>query len=186
MGLFYYTRRLFMAKQEKGKMDEKAMMEIYMKLGTPGAHHKMLESLAGTWVAKSKMGMETGNLIEDAGASEQKMILGGRFLLQEYSGQMMGAPFTGIGYTGYDNQTKKYVSTWIDSTSTAILCFEGTASPDGKTVTQECTHDDPVRGPIKWRSVARIIDENKNTFEMFAIDEGGKQEKMFEITYTRR
>jgi hypothetical protein len=185
MRLFYYEE-VVMAKQEKGKMDEKAMMEIYMGLGTPGAPHKMLESLAGTWTAKSRMGMETENPMEDAGVSEQKVILGGRFLLQEYTGRMMGAPFTGIGYTGYDNQTRKYVSTWIDSTSTAILCFEGTASPDGKTVTQECTHDDPVRGPMKWRSVTRIMDANKNTFEMYGIYPGDKQEKMFEITYTRK
>jgi len=174
-----------MAKEEKGKMDEKAMMELYMKLGTPGAPHKMLESLAGTWVAKSRMGIETGQAMEEAGFSEQKMILGGRFLLQEYSGQMMGMPYNGIGYTGYDNHAKKFVSTWMDSTSTAILFFEGTGSPDGKTITQECAHDDPMRGPMKWRSVIRILDENKNTFEMFGIKDD-KEEKMFELIYTRK
>lgn len=175
-----------MAKQEKEKMDEKAMMEIYVKLGTPGAPHKALESLAGTWIAKSKMGMETGNVMEESGTSEQKMVLDGRFLQQEYSGRMMGAPFTGIGYTGYDNHKKKYISTWMDSMGTAILFFEGTASRDGKTVTQECSHEDPVRGPMKWRSVTRIVDNNKNTFEMYGIYQGGKEEKMFEITYTRK
>jgi hypothetical protein len=175
-----------MVKEEKGKMDEKAMMEIYMKAGTPGDHHKMLASLAGTWIARSKMGMEAGTTMEETGVSEQKMILGGRFLKQEYSGQMMGRPYNGIGYTGYDNHAKKYISTWIDSTSTAILFFEGTAGTDGKTITQECSHDDPVRGPMKWRSVTRIVEENKNIFEMFSIDKSGKQEKMFEINYTRK
>jgi hypothetical protein len=175
-----------MAKQEKGKMDEKAMMELYMKLGTPGASHKAMESLVGTWDAKSRMGMETGNVMEESGTSEQKMVLGGRFLQQEFSGRMMGAPFTGIGYTGYDNHKQRYVSTWMDSMSTAVLFFEGTASPDGKTVTQESAHDDPVRGPMKWRSVTRIVDANKNIFEMYGIYEGDKQEKMFEITYTRK
>ena len=76
-----------MAKQEKGKMDEKAMMELYMKLGTPGASHKAMESLVGTWDAKSRMGMETGNVMEESGTSEQKMVLGGRFLQQEFSGR---------------------------------------------------------------------------------------------------
>jgi hypothetical protein len=175
-----------MAKEEKGKMDEKAMMEIYTKLGTPGAPHKILASLAGTWTARSQMGMETGMTMEETGVSEQKMVLGGRFLQQEDSGQMMGSPFNGIGYTGYDNQKKKYVSTWMDSMGTAILFFEGTASPDGKTVTQECSHEDPVRGPMKWRSVTRIVDENKNTFEMYGIYKGNKEEKMFELTYTRK
>lgn len=35
------------------------------------------------------------------------MILGGRFLLHEYSGEMMGSIFNGIGVNGYDNHTKK-------------------------------------------------------------------------------
>jgi hypothetical protein len=175
-----------MAKEEKGKIDEKAMMEIYMKLGTPGAPHKMLASLAGTWIAKSKAGMETGKIIEDTGISEQKMVLGGRFLQQEFTGEMMGSPFTGIGYTGYDNHREKYISTWMDSMGTAILFFEGAAGADGKTITQECSYDDPVKGPMKWRSITRIVNDNSNVFEMYGIDKSDKQEKMMEITYTRK
>ena len=49
-----------------------------------------------------------------------------------FAGDMMGSPFSGIGLNGYDNNTGKYVSTWMDTMSTAILYFEGTAGPDGK------------------------------------------------------
>ena len=114
------------------------------------------------------------------------MILGGRFLQQEFTGEMMGSAFTGIGVTGYDNHTKKYVSTWIDSMGTAILFFEGTASADGKTITQESRYDDPVKGSMIWRSVTKIVDDNTHLFEMYATDKRGKEEKMMEITYTRK
>jgi hypothetical protein len=43
--------------------------------------------------------------------------MGGRFLGQRYTGSMMSAPFEGVGYTGYDNVTKKYWGTWIDRMS---------------------------------------------------------------------
>jgi hypothetical protein len=33
------------------------------------------------------------------------MILGGRFLQQEFAGEMMGGTFLGIGLTGYDNHS---------------------------------------------------------------------------------
>ena len=99
---------------------------------------------------------------------------------------MMGSPFSGIGFAGYDNHTKKYVSTWMDSMGTAILFFEGTASADGKTITQEARYDDPIRGPMKWRSVTRIVDDNNHMFEMYSTDTSGKEEKMMEITYTRK
>jgi len=41
-----------MAKAEKkeGKMDMQAMMEVYRKLGTPGAPHKMLAVLPLEWL----------------------------------------------------------------------------------------------------------------------------------------
>ena len=174
-------------KRQQEKMDTEAMMEVYRKLGTPGPQHRLLASMAGSWDTKIRSWMEPGTLpMESTGTSEQKMILGRRFLQQEFTGEMMGSPFTGIGVTGYDNHTQKYVSTWIDSMSTAILYFEGTAGSDGKTITQEACYDDPVRGPMKWRSVTRIVDDHTHFFEMYSTDTSGREEKMMEITYSRR
>jgi hypothetical protein len=140
----------------------------------------------GSWATKTSACMEPWKPpVESAGTSEQKMILGGRFLQQEFAGEMMGGTFNGIGVTGYDNHAKKYVSTWLDSMNTTILLFEGTASADGKTITLEAGYDDPIKGPMKWRSVTRIVDDNTHVFEMFGTDKTGKEEKMMDITYTR-
>jgi hypothetical protein len=174
-------------EKQEDKMDMQAMMEVYTKLATPGAPHKVLASMEGSWTAKIKSWTEPDKSpMESVGTCEQKMILGGRFLQQEFTGDMMGSPFTGIGVTGYDNHTKKYVSTWMDSMSTAILVFEGTASADDKTITQESHYDTPIKGPLKWRSVTKIMDDNTWSFEMYETDKGGKEEKMMEITYTRK
>ena len=161
-------------KKHENKMDMHAMMDLYKKLGTPGAPHKGLSAMVGSWIARIKCRMEPDEpRTEWMGASEQKMLLGGRFLQQDFTGEMMGNPYTGFGVTGYDNHARKYVSTWIDSMGTAILFFEGTASADGKTITQESHFDDPVRGPMKWRSVTRIMDDNSHVFEMYRTDKTG-------------
>ena len=39
---------------------------------------------------------------------------------------------------------------------------------------------------MKWRSVTRIVDDNTHVFEMYSAGKGGKEEKMMEITYTRK
>jgi hypothetical protein len=174
-------------KKQKGKMGMQAMMEVYRKLGTPGAPHKVLASMAGSWNTKTRAWMEPDKPpMEGTGTCEQKMLLDGRYLQQEYAGEMMGSPFTGINLIGYDNHTKKYVSTWIDSMSTGIYYFEGTASRDGKRITQESRYDDPVRGPTVWRSVTRIVDDNTLQYEMYLTSKGGKKEKMMEMTVTRK
>lgn len=170
------------------KMTEfESMCAVYQELAIPGAPHKLLAEMAGTWNVKSKWWMDPGTPpMESAGTSEQKMVLGGRFLQQDFAGEMMGGPFSGIGFMGYDNHTKKYVSTWMDSMGTGIYYFVGEAEPDGRTITQVCDYDDPVRGPLSWRSVTRIVDHNTLECEMYTTDRSGKEEKMGEMTYTRK
>jgi hypothetical protein len=175
------------AKNQPGKMDMQTMMKIYQKLAIPGTPHKRLTNLAGSWITKTKAWMEPEKPpVESAGTCKQKMLFGGRYLQQEYTGNMMGSTFKGINLLGYDNHTKKYVSIWIDSMSTGIYYFEGTASRDGKTITQESRYDDPARGPMTWRSVSRIVDDNTMAYKMFITPKGGKEEKMMEMTLTRK
>ena len=161
---------------------------MYQELANPGAPHKLLAEMAGSWSVKSKWWMDPSELpMESTGTSEQRMILEGRFLQQEFSGDMQGNPFAGIGFNGYNNHTGKFVSTWMDTMGTGIYYFEGNAGgADGKTITQICDYDDPVRGPLKWRYVSRIVDHNHLEFEMYTTDSSGKEGKMGEMTYTRK
>lgn len=173
--------------KQKNIKDVQAIMDLYRKVGAPGAPHKLLAKLEGSWITKSKGWMEPDKPpVESLGTCEQRLILNGRYLQQEYVGDMMGKPFDGINILGFNNHTKKYESIWIDSMSTAIYYFEGTASADGKVITQLCTYDDPARGPSVWRSVTRFKNDNTQEFEMFITPKDGKEEKMMEMTVTRK
>ncbi|MRR06278.1 MAG: DUF1579 domain-containing protein [Deltaproteobacteria bacterium] len=176
-----------MAKEStvRKETDMQSMMNIYRELATPTAPHNLLGKMEGSWSVKSICWMEPGSPVESSGTSEQKMVLEGRFLQQEFSGDMAGSPFSGIGYCGYDNHTGKYVSTWMDTMGTGIYYFEGTADAEGKTITQTCNYDDPVQGPVKWRSVTRLVDDDTLEFEMYITNTSGKEEKVAEMTYTR-
>jgi hypothetical protein len=183
------TTSLSIAKEKKqGKqMDPQAMMEEYKKLSTPGEPHKQLASVEGSWTTKTKEWMEPGKPPTEAtGTAEMKMVLDGRFLQQEYSSTMMGQPYTGIGITAYDNLRKKYVTTWIDSMGTGVFTMEGTASPDGKTITLKGRHDEPGGGYMTHSAVWKLADPNTQTFEMYGAHNGAKETKMMEITYTRK
>lgn len=183
------TVSVAMAKEKKAEkqMDTQAMMEAYAKLATPGEPHKQFASLAGSWTTKTKEWMEPGKPpTESTGSVEMKMILDGRFLQQEFSGEMMGHPYSGIGTTGYDNLLKRYVSTWIDTMGTGVFVMEGKASPDGKTITLKGQHAELGGGQMSHRAVWKIVDANTQTFDMYGTHKGGKEMKMMEITYTRK
>ncbi len=178
-----------LAKEKKSEqqMDPQAMMELWKKLATPGEPHKLFASLAGSWTTTTKEWTEPGKPpTESTGTAEMKMLLDGRFLYQEYNSQMMGQPFSGIGIDAYDNLTKKYVTAWIDSMGTGIFIMEGTASPDGKTITLKGSHPEPGGGRMSHRAVWKILDNNTQTFDMYGAHQGEREMKMLEITYTRK
>ena len=74
----------------------------------------------------------------------------------------------------------------MDSMGTGIYYMEGTASADGKTITQKGQYDDPIEGSMRLRGVTKIADNNTEIFEMYGTGKKGKETKMMEITYTRK
>ena len=95
-------------KNSEMQMDPKAMMEMYKKLATPGEPHKLFATLEGSWTTATKSWMDPSKPpMESTGTADMKMLLDGRFLYQEFTGQMMGQPFSGVGIDAYDNVQKK-------------------------------------------------------------------------------
>ena len=164
-------------------------MKKMQEMATPSAGHKVLEPLVGDWEIETKMWMggPDGQVSTSKGTSKVRWILGNRYLQEDYSGDMMGMAFQGIGTTGYDNFRKKYVNTWIDSGGTGIFLSEGTADADGKTITLTGKMDEPASGqkdkPTKM--VVRILSQDKRMLEMHDLTLGDKS-KVFEMVYTRK
>ena len=162
-----------------GQMPDMALMQ-------PGAEHQQLAKLAGTWDVKVTMWMEPGKPpMESKGTSKMEMILDGRYLRQDFTGDFMGQPFMGIGFEGYDRIKKAYTSTWMDSMSTSSMHMDGTSSDNGKTITYSGECSCPMeKTQIPMRSVTTVSDDNAFTVTMFAT-RGGKEAKSMELRYTR-
>jgi hypothetical protein len=175
-------------KAPAGPPDEKAMMEAMTKAATPGEPHKKLETMIGTWDTKVTMWMDPSKPPEEStGTSENRWVLGNRYVQQTFEGTFMGQPFSGIGYTGYDNITKKYTGTWMDTGSTSMMNMTGKAEADGKVMKFSGTMNDPMTGKAcKLTSKVTVADNDHHTMEMWGPDPSGKVYKMMEITYARK
>jgi hypothetical protein len=179
------------AAQEKGKapaapMDEKAMMEMVEKAGTPGEAHKKLEPMVGTFDAKVKSWMDPSKPpMESTGTSENTWVLGNRFVQMKYEGTFMGKPFSGMGFQGYDNVSKKYVGTWMDTMSTGMMNSTGTMS--GNVMKETSTMSDPVTGKLtRATTKVTVADNDHHSLEMWAPGPDGKNYKAMQIDYTRK
>ena len=168
--------------------EQKAMMEKMMKAATPGPQHAMLAKLAGDWTCSIKYQMDPAQPAQEAqSTSTVTTLMDGRYIQETSSGQMMGAPFNGMGLYGYDNVSGKFVSSWIDNMGTGIMSAVGNADAAGKVINWTGSMNDPVTGKAtKERMVMTLTDDDHHTFEMFAIPPGGKKEmKMMTINYVR-
>ena len=167
--------------------EQKAEMEAYMKAGTPGAVHKALAGMAGTYDARIKSWHEPGKPpMEETGTATRSMALDGRVLVEEFKGSMMGMPFNGHGMHGYDNVTGKHWSTWMDSMSTGLMVSEGTCDAQNACTFKGGWNDPVKKARVESRMTSRWTSPSVEVFEMYGPGKDGKEMKMMEITYTKK
>jgi len=174
--------------QAQGPSDE--MMKKWNEVKTPGEFHKKLDELVGTWDVESRalMGGPGSEPTVSHGTAQYAWVLGGRFLREDFTSEMMGIPVTGLGYTGYDIVKKKYVGIWLDNTATAMYTMEGTVDQSGKVFTLFGTVDEWMTGEHSkmTKYVIRIIDHNKHVMEIHDLSLPEPGTKVVEFTYTRK
>lgn len=181
------TRDSYQSNVSDTHGDKEEMMKKVEEAGKPGPAHKALQSLVGNWDAEVKCWMDPGGAPEvSKGTAEASMIFNGRFLEEEFHGQMMDKPFTGKMLLGFDNVRQTFNSSWISDGQTSMFVSEGKGDPGYKVITLEGKSDCPATGQrnVPMKSVLRILSQDKHTFEMFDGSRGNA--KTMEITYTRQ
>lgn len=164
-------------------------MENAMKMGEPSSAHQPLMQMEGRFNAQSKWWMKPGDKPQESMAVvEKKAILGGRFLQEDYKGNMVGKEYQGTGIYGYDNVKKKYVSLWFDNMNTGISMSEGEADKTGKVFHYRSVSEEtcPMTGKkMSHRSIVKVVSPDRYTFEMYVTLAGEKEYKSMEIVYSR-
>src|SRR5262249_62605 len=157
-----------------------------------------MEPTIGSWNTEMKMQEPGMPPMVTKGTSERKWVLGGRFIEERSSGDMIGpdekSPMgfgkiksEGIGLFGYDNYKKIYTGVWISDLGTNVMTMTGTMPPGSKTLTMYGLMDEPM---LKMsdrynKYVTKIVDDDKFVFEVYDLA-AGPNHKVFEITYTRK
>lgn len=160
------------------------MMKAWQAFATPSEEHKKMAELVGDWTCKME-DFSSGQPMTSEATAKFTMIMDGRYLMQELSGNMGGMAFKGMGLTGYNNQTKKFQEIWIDSMGTAIFFSEGTRL-DENTTESKGKMTMPGMGDVDTRTVAKRIDKDHHEFHIHSPGPDGKEMLAVKITYTRK
>lgn len=174
-------------QDEMDKMQEMSpedMMAQMAKIGEPGSQHKELGKAIGNWTAKTSfvMGPDAPPM-EGSGTMSTEWVLGGRFIKSNFKMDLMGQPFEGLSYMGYDNAHKRYVSTWMDTMTTNIIYMTGDKENDQMVMKGTSTTpmgDNPMKIVSKWN------DDGTMTDMFYDQMPDGEWVNSGTITYTRK
>lgn len=162
-------------------------MKKWMDYMTPGKEHQEMADMTGDWDAVNLLWMDpAGEPTKAVGNIKIEMILGGRYQHMTMESVVMGMPYSGAGFTGFDNAKKVFVSTYIDNMGTGIMYSEGTYDKDAGGIVFKGKEVDPMTGEdMDFKEIYKVIDKNKFIMEMYNV-ENGKEFKSMEMTCTRK
>lgn len=155
---------------------------------TPGDGQKKLGFMVGTFDVKIRTWPAASDpAVEDTGVMVANWVIEGRYVQIMLAGTVGGEPYNGIGYAGFDNTTKKYVATFMDSGSTGMEWYTGEFDASGKKATLKASIADPVTGkptPLEMRLTIDAV--GNHVTELWGDGLGSTMFKMMELRYTKR
>lgn len=177
---------LFSVSSFAQEVNQEEMMKQWQTYMTPGPEHQMLAEMVGEWEGDITMWMDPSQPPQTMkGTTKYESVLGGRYIIGHYSGEMMGMPFNGMDLTGFDNALKVYQNIWIDNMGTGMMITEGTFDKTTNTITYKGKMVTPTGAKVDVKNVITIKDKDHSTFEMFT-DMGTSEMKTMEIKYKRK
>ncbi len=162
-------------------------LKAYMDFSTPGTMHKWLAGFEGTWEAYAISYMNPVKPDTAKLTQTYSMILNGLYQEAKITGEMMGMPFEGRSWSGFDNAKKKFVMTWVDNVSSGTTYLTGDYDAGSKTLNLQGTQTNPANGKdMNIREVLKMIDNNTYILTMYGDGPDGKEIKFMEGTFKRK
>jgi hypothetical protein len=163
-----------------------------MKLAEPGPEHEMLAKYVGSFDMEIKFYMAPGQEpMVMKGSSENSMILGGRFLEMNSTGEMAGHKTESVSILGFDRRHKEFTSVGFDNHGTYWVAASGMYNEDTKSIIMSGTDEDPIFEFVQeYDFVLTLVDDDHFTWAVTfynpELTQGEESFTMVEIAYSRK
>lgn len=166
--------------------ENEALTAAMTEAGALGPQHEMLAARAGTWkvVGNSWMTPDGPPMPMNATATTE-LLFGGRYIVETFKSDMMGVPYEGRLFQGYDNVTDRFWSIWTDNMNTGPWISYGTEIEPGVFEYRGRGHDVFTPGGRPSHMVITTNDDGSYTMQMFDFREGVDEYVVMELNYSR-
>jgi hypothetical protein len=145
---------------------------------------KQMKRDVGDWNVVIKMFRDPSGASVLSKGTETRFMLGDMWLISHFKGEIMGTRFEGLRQTGFDLEKKRFIASWVDSTSRFPTHTDGTWDEKTQTMSSIGTGRSPSGDEMKTKMVVSYNEDGSHTLTMYAIMRG-EQMKMMEFHYTR-
>jgi hypothetical protein len=167
------------------EMNEEEMMKQWMESISIGEEHKEMAELEGTFSYVSTFWSQPGaEPMKSEGKTTVESLMEGRYVKETHEGEVMGMPFHGVGFTGYDKVQGEYVSTWMDNMGTGIMKFTGHKNAEGQIVTMADAIN-PMTHAKETHKTVTTYNPNGWVMDYFVVDSDGEEFQSMNIVYER-
>lgn len=149
-----------------------------------GEQHRRLAALAGQWRVQQSLWLNEATVPQvDSGTALFTAVLGGRHLQQDLRVRSH-PPFQGLGFTGYDNVTRQYYTSWMDINFTGVLLLHGDYDAAAKVYRFSGAMAGAAGESVPTREELQIVD-GKHFVARFFETRRGRESLVVELDYSR-
>jgi len=154
----------------------------------PGAGQKFLEKLVGEWDVAKTFYPRSGDPVRSKGSCHQFMINEGRFLESEFVFEGSAGKTTGLGIIGFEPESDRFTSVWVDSRSTRMSIRRSEAPFDGSEIVLfGRSLESGSSTTTGSRTVTRLEDGGRRILHrQYVPGPDGKEHLIMELSMTRR
>jgi hypothetical protein len=169
----------------KGKDAELDPMQDFPK---PRSEHDWLHQFLGEWETEMACRPESSESRIKSKGTERVWSIGDLWIVAENKSEVMNRPMTGVLTLGYDPERKRYVGTWISSSTAYLWHYTGSLDQSGRVLTLEtegpCPHS--TSSVAKFKEVVQVQSKDQRVFtsSMQALD--GRWVPLLTINYRRK
>ncbi len=154
----------------------------------PGAGQKYLEKMVGSWDVSKVFYPREGDPVRLPGECRQTMIQDGKFLQSEFVFKQGDGKSTGQGIIGFEPESGRFTSFWVDSRQTRMSARQSREPFDGaKIVLYSLALDPQAKESRRSKTISQLEDQGRKLIHrQYALGSAGEERLTMELIMTRK
>ena len=129
-----------------------------------------------------------GDPVRTSGQCRSTMIQNGKFLQTEFEFNQAEGKSTGLGIIGFEPETGRFTSFWVDSRQTRVSVRQGREPFDGqKIVLYSVSLDPQSKDSRRSKTISTLEDDGRKlVHRQYALGSGAEERLIMELIMTRK